>query len=232
VAASGKLYCWAKGDAPSHVKLLTVPVVDVAVELIGDTCAVSAEGALHCWGSYDAPPSVVKTAAPVRDVSDCHDTLCATLSDGSVALLSWESRNGTMVPSVAVVPDSRGFTSTAFSWGGIEAHERFVCGLRDGRVDCAGNSRNELWDDVLPLGAAVSFSGNKHDACVATAQGRVLCLAASGPVAVEGIEDAVEVQVRAVGEWACARLRRGGVRCFEPRAGRQDLHDPLAAAKE
>ncbi len=234
VAASGSLYFWGKGQGGKIEPPTRLPglgkIVDVALEVATPICAVDATGKLFCWGVYYEVPTHVPTPAPVIEVAPCQEGPCVILEGGVLAVIGSDRSDGGAILRAFVIPGTQGFTSPAYAWTSYPDGARFACGIRAGRVACAGDGTTDYRDKLTALGAATSFSGNSYDACVVTPEQRVRCLGRGGPIEIAGVEGAVEVVVRGTGDRACARLKDGGVRCFDTVPGPQELHDPIAAA--
>jgi len=234
VASSGSLYCWGRGADGKVAPPTRVPglgkIVDLALEVAAPICVIDATGEVFCWGGYFEVPTRVVTPARAIEVAPCQEGPCFILEGGVLAVLGSDRMDGGPILRAFVIPGSQAFSSPAYAWTSYPDGARFACGIRAGRVACAGDGTTPHRDALLALGAATSFSGNLHDACVVTPEGRVRCLGRGGPIEIAGVEGAIEVVVRGTGDRACARLKDGGVRCFDTVPGPQQLHDPIAAA--
>lgn len=138
----------------------------------------------------------------------------------------------------------------------MAAGDGFVCfRMRDGTVRCAANpdrrlggeTLDDLWVEVSGVQGAIDIAAGSDFACAVVTGGGVRCWgsneygelgdgtteARDGPVAVEGVTGAVDVEV---GGFACARLEDGTVTCWganmTPTASDIGLSDAAGVAIE
>lgn len=210
VLASGEVECWGSGLLGSTVDESSTPVlvpgISNAIAVSGSEdhrCALLSSGGVDCWGFNgfgelgNGITTLEETWNPVAvtglsnavAVSAGLDNTCALTAGGTVEC--WGANNwgqlGSSTPSESATPLVVGGVSDAVA---ISVGQYDACAvLKGGAAECWGSgSHGELGD------------GSENST--------------SNPTAVSGLTNAVAISATSVGDFTCALISNGTVKCW------------------
>jgi len=225
----------------SHAQQRDIPEARGALALaVGDlqVCA-RLPSATTCWGGewfhtkdgsgIDAhPPHAIALPAPARRLAIGDQHGCAVLATGQVAC--WGENELDQLGTGMVVNGELGSIDEARGATQLASGYEYGCALRAGRVQCWSYEPSGVQDveDVGITGAVQLATGTRHG-CAVLASHHVTCwgdpfvgalgdgkpssfLGSAAPVAVAGIDDALEVA--SSGSHSCVRRMSGAVACW------------------
>lgn len=184
-----------------------------------EICVLDEQGAPSCWHWGRFEPRAVETPKALSSIASCGAAVCGTLIDGQLVHIARGLNPVSSRYEVVATPIQRaiGFSSGGFVQEERATGRRLGCGVRQGKIACAGDLSSPFAERMVELGPAIELVANEHAACAISPQRTLRCVRAdlSSPFALPALAEVVEVVIGSSAELACARVADGRVRCFD-----------------
>lgn len=205
--------------------------VDIAASR-AEICVLDESGSLSCWHWGRFEPRTVQGLKAFSSIASCGAFVCGTFIDGQLAIVGrgQDPVSGRYDVIATPIPRAIGFTSGGFVHQEPATGKRIGCGIRRGKVTCAGDLASSFAERIAELGPGIQLVGNEHAACAITLQGKLRCIRADlgDPFDVLPLENVREVVIASDGQFACARRADDSVRCISlARDAQNELLDPF-----